>query len=203
MLDERSLEVLQEEFETLWFANHEVAYRYTVRIVGSSDTAHDIVQEASVRAWRAFSEGKFDPERTPYSDDPVRAFRVWFIRIVHNLCYDHLKSIKRALIISIHETLNPDEEGQEFGDTLSSGDPSAQEMVEREEFLQLVRQAVNGLPNPYRDTFRLLLKGKTYEQIAEIQGIELGTVRSRIARARKLIQQFFETHHADYIEEVR
>ncbi len=62
-----------------------------------------------------------------------------------------------------------------------------------------MRRAVNGLPSPYRETFRLLLKDKTYEQIAEILQIELGTVRSRIARARKLIRKFFELHYPEYL----
>ncbi len=114
MLDSLDLELMQREFEQLWFANHEYAYRYAYHITRNPDTAQEIVQEASVRAWVAFSNGKFVPERTKYPDDPPRAFRVWFLRIVHNLCMDELKLIARLATVSLDDGIGAEEDSQEL-----------------------------------------------------------------------------------------
>ncbi|MFQ3611043.1 MAG: RNA polymerase sigma factor [Fimbriimonadales bacterium] len=200
MLDDLHSAHLEKEFEALWLACHEIAYRYAYRILGDPDMAQDVVQEASIRAWTAFSAGKFDPARTSHPDNPKQAFRVWFTRIVHNACLDTIKSSQRLAAISLQAIIGEDDSDRELSETIPAVEASPLEMTERQEFNRLIRQAVNGLPEPFRETFRLLLRGKTYEQIAEVQQLELGTVRSRIARARQHIRRFFEEHYPDYIQ---
>ena len=144
-----------------------------------SDTS-DLVQEVLIRMWRNIGS-----LRNP------AAFRSWLNQIVTNLFYDELRKRPRQLpTVSMDEPLES-EEGSD-GATRDIRDRTAgpDELFERRELTQVVRGAMSKLPNQFRTAIELReFDGLSYEEIADVTEAEIGTVKSRIARARAKIQE--------------
>ena len=146
-------------------AAHNLA-RWLVR--GGSD-AEDIVQEASLRAWRGF--GTFRG-----SDG-----RGWLLAIVRNTCFTWLRKNRRQDL------------ADEFDENIHSHEPDAPD-PERRLFESLdthrVQKALEDLPAEFREAIVLReLEGLSYKEIGDIAGVPIGTVMSRLARARKRLQK--------------
>ena len=146
-------------------AAHNLA-RWLVR--GASD-AEDLVQEASLRAWRGF--------RTFRGGDG----RGWLLAIVRNTCFTWLRKNRRQ------------ELADEFDEDLHSGESTTPD-PERQLFEGLdtrrVQQALEELPAEFREAIVLReLEGMSYKEIGDIAGVPIGTVMSRLARARKRLQE--------------
>jgi RNA polymerase sigma-70 factor (ECF subfamily) len=140
-----------------------------IRMVGSPSN-EDLTQEVFLRVYQAIDgfQGK-------------SSFRTWLYRIAHNLCVTELK--KRA---SRGEHISIEEEGEEKVHWLlpdSSG--GLEEEIERRDFSENVQALIGRLPENYRTVLTLFyLQQVRYEEIAEIMGIPLGTVKTYIHRAR-------------------
>lgn len=149
-----------------------------------SDRA-DLVQEVWIRAYRNIKR----------LQDPVK-FRSWLSRIATNLFYDELRRRKR------HQPSISLDAPRQTGDgemdwEVATGDPGPAEDLATQEFYDRLRQAIAELPEAFRTTIMLReLDGLAYEEIAEITGVSLGTVKSRIARARQRLQLELQ----DYVE---
>lgn len=150
------------------------------------DTA-DLAQEVFIRVWR-----NLNSLRNPSS------FRSWLTQIVTNLFYDELRKRPRRLpTVSMDETL--DNEGETEGSTRDIADVSAQpeDLALNREAAEIIRHAMSKLPEQFRTAIVLReIEGLSYEEIAILTKTEMGTVKSRIARARSKLQELLQPYLA-------
>lgn len=160
-----------EAFEELAALHERAVYLLCLRMMGNREDALDCAQEAMVNAYRAFDRFRGDNQG-----------KTWFLRIAHNVCIDQLR--KRRNIVSL-DSLR--EEGFDPADqrTLS---PYAQ--LEQKERLSLLRAAVEDLPDDQRAVMVLRdFQDLSYEEISEALQVPMGTVKSRLKRARERIKK--------------
>lgn len=140
----------------------------------------DIVQEALIRIWRSVGH-----LRNP------RALRAWVHQIVTHLFYDELrKRTHRLQVISMDEPITHDGKASQNTRDLVDSAPQPDDKLIASELADLLTEAVSSIPRPFRIAAILRdVDGLSYEQIAQVTRTELGTVKSRIARARMKIQQ--------------
>lgn len=138
----------------------------------------DLGQEVWLRVYRNIKRLQ-EPEK----------FRGWLSRIATNLFYDELRKRKRAgMSISLDAPLHTGD-GGEMDWEIPSNDPGPVDNLSTQEFYDHLRHAIADLPEGFRATIVLReIEGLAYEEIAEITGVSLGTVKSRIARARQRLQ---------------
>ncbi len=142
------------------------------------NTHEDFAQEVLVRIWRSIHN-----LRNP------AALKGWINQITTNLFYDELRKRPKMTIVSMDEPFK-NSEGEESG-TRDIPDDRAQpdEMMHRLHIVEQVNHAIEGLPEQFKNVIVLReLHGLPYEEIAVITKTELGTVKSRIARARQKLQ---------------
>jgi RNA polymerase sigma-70 factor (ECF subfamily) len=154
----------------------EVVERYKDRVHGliarmvGTPQAEDLAQEVFLRAYQAIEgfEGR-------------SAFRTWLYRIAHNLCLTELRKRQAR-----GEHVSIDEEGDEKVHRLVSDPPrSLEDEIEGRDLSEKVQRLIGRLPVNYRTVLTLFyLQQVRYEEIAEIMGIPLGTVKTHIHRAR-------------------
>ena len=137
----------------------------------------DLGQEVWIRVYRNVKR----------LNDPAK-FRGWLSRITTNLFYDELRKRKRVRPpISLDAPRRFDDE--EISWEIPADDPGPEESLTTTEFYEKLQQAIADLPETFRTTIILReIEGMAYEEIAEITGVSLGTVKSRIARARQRLQ---------------
>ena len=161
-------------FETLMLPHLDAAYNLAKWLLRNEDDARDVVQEAYLRAFRSF--GGFHGSNG----------RPWLLTIVRNTAYNLIKKNQ-----SIHLTTAFDEE-EHVGDR-ESANPAT--VVEQAEESKLVRQAIDRLPDEFREILVLRhLEGLSYKEIAEVAHLAPGTVMSRLARARDKLKEFLKAH---------
>jgi len=149
-------------------------YNLACRIMGESDSAADATQEAFISAYknlRSYRGG---------------SFKAWLMRIVTNACYDELRRRKRRPVTSL-EALSVVDEGPdaEAEAALIAKDESPEDRVQRRELAREIQNCLNHLPEEMRVVVVMSdVMGMDYAAIAESVGTALGTVKSRLSRAR-------------------
>lgn len=137
----------------------------------------DLAQEVWIRVYRNIKR----------LNEPVK-FKGWLSRIATNLFYDELRKRKRVappLSLDAPRQMNDGEMDWE----IAADGPSPEDNMATREFYAQLREAIKDLPEAFRTTIVLReIEGMAYEEIAEITGVSLGTVKSRIARARSRLQ---------------
>jgi RNA polymerase sigma-70 factor, ECF subfamily len=167
------------DFERLALPCMDAAYNLAFWLVRNQSDAEDIVQEAYLRAFRAF--------RSFAGTD----FRPWLLAIVRNAAYRWLGNRRRsANVISIDEAFGG-HVGQEPAEAqIASEDPTPEVQLIGEVDRALVRTALGDLPAIFREVLVLReIEGLAYREIAEVAGAPIGTVMSRLARGRKELKQ--------------
>src|SRR5712671_523546 len=164
------------------------AYNLARLLSRDADGAQDIVQEAFLRACRRFAG---------YRGENARA---WILKIVRNCSYDWLMSRRRK------SQLEVDSHGSGYTEELivnvSSDECTPEAMLLREAERQTVRFVLDTMPLPLREILVLReLEERSYRQISEITALPIGTVMSRLARARKAFADAWqrETKKSCYI----
>lgn len=153
----------------------DAAYNFARFLSRDADAAQDIVQEAFLRAYRGFDG---------YQGGDARA---WIFTIVRNCYLNWLQQRKRKGRFEVDVTPLSDD-APEF-DVATEDDTPEQALLRRAE-TQAVRGVLNTLPRPLREVLVLReLEGLSYREIAEIAALPIGTVMSRLARARQQFQQ--------------
>lgn len=153
-------------------------YNLALRLLGNPADAEDVSQEVFVTIFRKIGEFRFSSR-----------FYTWLYRIVFNLCVDHRR---RATTMLLPTT------GGEAGETLIArvADPlpgPADALGEQEARTRAVERALRRLSEPLRATVVLrYLEDMPYEEIADVLGISLGTVKSRLNRAHQQLEQLLE-----------
>jgi len=158
-----------EQFKAAVLPHLDAAYNLARWLTRHEHDAQDIVQDAYLRAWKAF--GEF------HGGDS----RAWLLTIVRNACYSWHRFNRR------HETEPmPDEDDSIVGS--DAWDPAAL-LLQRVD-AQTVRQAIDQMPPEFREVLVLReLEGLSYKQVAAVIGAPMGTVMSRLARARARLQE--------------
>ncbi|MBW4470823.1 MAG: sigma-70 family RNA polymerase sigma factor [Stenomitos rutilans HA7619-LM2] len=137
----------------------------------------DLVQEVWIRVYRHIKR----------LQEPIK-FRGWLSRIATNLFYDELRKRKRSSYpLSLDARLTVEDGEMDW--EIASETPGPDEDLTTREFYDQLQSAIADLPEVFRTTIVLReIQGMAYEEIAELTGVSLGTVKSRIARARLRLQ---------------
>ena len=156
-----------EQFERLAAESERQVYAVCYHMMGNREDAQDCAQETMLRAFRAFDSFRRDA-----------AFSTWITRIAMNVCTDELR--KRRPVVSLEQMW--EEKGQDIADDA----PSAYAKLEEKERLRLLRAALAELPEDARQMIVLRdIQGMRYDDIAQAMELPLGTVKSRVSRARE------------------
>ena len=172
--DMRAFTVLVERYQARLL-------NFVYRIVGDRERSEDLVQEAFIRVHRHLA--RFDRSKK---------FSTWIYTIASNLAKNELRNRARSPLV-LFTTLAPQWDTEER--PLEFEDPDAQpdEEFRRRHLREAINQAVSKLPVHHRDVFVLReLEGRSYEEIAEITRCNLGTVKSRLNRARNAFAEIIE-----------
>jgi RNA polymerase sigma-70 factor (ECF subfamily) len=158
---------VDERFDTVVLPHLDAAYRLARWLMRDEQDAEDVVQEASLRAFRYF--------RT-FAGGNARA---WFLRIVRNTCYGWYRDGSRA-------ATDPFDEQQHSGARPQS-DP--ERLLLQSDDATSIARALESLPDHFHQLLVLReLEGLSYRELAEVVGIPIGTVMSRLSRAREALR---------------
>lgn len=167
----------KEAFNLLVLKYQRKVGRLVRRLVSNSDEADDVVQDAFIKAYRALPQFRGDS-----------AFYTWLYRIAVNTAKNHLVSRgKRPISLSELASNEGEEESFEVPVvTIDNNTPEA-ELMSRQ-IAETVNRAVSALPEELQTALSLReIDGLSYEEIAEAMNCPIGTVRSRIFRAREAV----------------
>ncbi|MEE8369287.1 MAG: sigma-70 family RNA polymerase sigma factor [Dehalococcoidia bacterium] len=154
-------------------------YNLSLRMLTSPQAAEDATQEAFIAAYRAIGSYRGG------------SFRSWLFRIATNACYDELRRRRSRPALSLDAPHGP----EELPIDLPQPGPSLEEHVQRLEFAGHLQEALGALPADQRLAVVLCdVQGFDYSEIAQVTGVSLGTVKSRIARARARLRKLLGAH---------
>jgi len=166
-----------EAFNQLVLRYQNLAYSHAYAMLGNSARAEDATQESFIKAFQALNTFH------------GASFRAWLLKIVTNSAYDLLRRAHRHPSLSL---VAEDENGQEVESSTWLADPSAdiQEIVEQHELSTQIYKALDELPEAFRSVLTLIdVNEMDYTEAAQALNIPLGTVKSRLARARLQMQE--------------
>jgi RNA polymerase sigma factor (sigma-70 family) len=179
-MDERCL--LQEArdgdldaFNQLVVAHQNHAYSFAYRMLGEKEGAADAAQQAFLSAYRHLNEMRGE------------SFRSWLLRIVANACLDELRRQKRRPAVSLQDLTagEDDEHGEESLSILADPTDGPEAAIVRSELRRAIEDCLALLPPEQRATVLLVdVHAQDYAEAARTLRIALGTVKSRVARAR-------------------
>lgn len=181
MTDEFTLRRAQKgdssAFEMLVTPHEQMLWRVCWHYTRHQEDAADCLQETMLKAWRG-----------------IKAYRgecslsTWLYRIASTVCLDFLRKQKR-----LPETESADELAEDEGFTPVDDSPTPDEALLHAESTENIRAAIDALPGDMRTVLILYaLQGQPYEAIAEVTQTSIGTVKSRLNRARQKIAKFLE-----------
>jgi RNA polymerase sigma factor (sigma-70 family) len=150
-------------------------YNLAVRILEQEQAASDALQEALISAFQHLQ------------DFHGGSLKAWLMRIVVNKCYDQVRRRRSIAAISMNETLNDESENENelFYQRLQHPPASVEEQVESRQFRESIQQCLSRLPVDFRTIVMLVdVEEMSYTEVAAVLHIPIGTVKSRLARAR-------------------
>ncbi|MCP4537556.1 MAG: sigma-70 family RNA polymerase sigma factor [Chloroflexi bacterium] len=155
-------------FEQLVRKHQRYVFNVAYRVLGDYAEAEDMTQEAFVRAWRGLPGFRGQAQ-----------FTTWLYRIVHNLCLNRLPKLQRELL-----------QTEPLEEVLASSAPSLPDHFEAQEQVTLLHTELARLPEKYRLVLTLrYLQHLSYNEIAATLDVPMGTVKTHIYRARKLLME--------------
>ena len=190
-LVQRAQQEDQDAFETLVVQNQDRVYGLALRMVRNPDNAAELCQEAFLNAWRGLP--RFQGES---------AFSTWIYRLTQNVCIDFLRREERRKDISMTVSLDNDSDEAQPID-LPDERYSPHQVAERNELHKTIWDGLNALPPNYRQILILReIDGFSYTEISELLGVEVGTVKSRIARARLALRDVLIIQGYSFSQEI-
>ena len=160
-------------FNRLVLAYQEIAFNVAYRMLDDPDAAEDATQTAFISAYRNLKSYRGG------------SFRAWVLRMVTNTCYDELRRRKRRPVVSLEPVDDETSEEIESPRWLADEGPGPEDQLEMAELERAIQRCINGLPEDFRSVILLVdVQGLDYQEAAEITRTPLGTVKSRLARAR-------------------
>lgn len=159
-------------FRLLIERHHDALMRFLFRLTGSVQAAEDVFQDAFLQVHQSL-----------HTFDRTRRFKPWLFTIAANKARDLLRRENRRSALSLSANID-DDEGGSFVDLMSIDLPHPSSDIEAQEQAEMVQNAISRMPYRLRETLLLAYFQKmTYSQIAEVCGIPLGTVKSRLHAA--------------------
>lgn len=161
-----------DSFNRLVLAYQDLVYNHAYRMIGEEESADDATQNTFISAYnhlKSFRGG---------------SFKAWLLRIVTNACYDELRRRKRRPTVPLEPM---DEDGEEVESARWMTDPADQpeEQVQRVELQHAIQHCLDNLPGDFRATVIMVdVQGLDYFEAAKAIGKPIGTIKSRLARAR-------------------
>ena len=166
-----------DAFELLVAAYEKTVYNVALQMTGNREDAQDLTQEAFFKAYNSLSSFRGESK-----------FSSWLYRIVSNLCLDFKRRQGRRPSASL--TVE-DDEGETLQLDIADESQSPEVLLERKLTRDAVRRGLAELPDEQRQILLLReIQGLSYDEIADAMGLEPGTVKSRIFRARKKLCAF-------------
>ncbi|MBC7327710.1 sigma-70 family RNA polymerase sigma factor [bacterium] len=163
----------KEAFDILVQRYRQPLFRFIYHSIRQKDDAEDITQEAFVKAYLSLHQLKDD-----------HLFKIWLFKIGLNLIRDSKRLAKRRKIASL-DSLMENQEAQPESD-----DSSSEEGAEKQEIYQRLEKEISALPQELREVIVLRdIQGFSYEEIAFMLHCPLGTVKSRLFQARKILRE--------------
>jgi RNA polymerase sigma-70 factor (ECF subfamily) len=172
-----------EAFNRLVLAHQTKVFNLAYRITGDAEMAADATQEAFLSAYRKLKGFRGG------------SFRAWLYRIVTNACYDELRRRKRRPAASLEAIEEDAASGDGIGavESLFAGEEGPEPAVERSELRQAIERCLGRLPADFRTVVVLAdILALDYKEVAASVGVPIGTVRSRLARARARLRECLE-----------
>lgn len=161
-----------DSFNQVILKYQDLVFQRAFWILGEAESADDAAQETFIKAYRNLSR---------YRNG---SFRAWLLRIATNTCYDELRRRKRSQDISF---IQHDAHGEQIDllDYLADPESSIERAIEELELQADIITHIKGLSSEFRETLILVdILDSTYEEAAQVLGVPMGTVKSRLARAR-------------------
>jgi RNA polymerase sigma-70 factor (ECF subfamily) len=153
-------------------------YNLAWHMLHDGAAADDATQEAFISAYKGLAKFRGG------------SFRSWLLRIVANACYDELRRRKRRPTVSWEDFGDMDDEANP---NLADGGPLPEQAVQQQELRAVLERALAKLPEEQRMVIILVDRmGLAYQEVADTMNIRLGTVKSRLARARTQMQQLLQ-----------
>ena len=181
------LEGSDDAFRTLVERYQERVCRVVSRFAKDRNEAEDLAQEVFVKVFRKLHTFQQDS-----------SFYTWVYRIAVNTSTDHLSRHKRRRLHLVEDTGTLDN-----GDRIEGADGAAEPLLEKE-MREVTREVLQGLPEKYRTILVLReYEDLSYTAISEVLGCSIGTVESRLFRARKRFKEALERQHPDLVPQVR
>ncbi len=166
-----------DAFNQLILMYQDMAYNVAYRIMNDDAAAADATQDAVISMYR-----RIDTYRGG-------SFKAWFMRIVTNQCYDALRWQKRRPAVAL-EPETDDGEQMESPAWLEDDKLKPEESLEKNELEDAIQHCINHLPKDFKTVFLLVdVNGEDYETVAESIQSPIGTVKSRLSRARQRMQR--------------
>ena len=173
-----------EAFNRLVIAYQRQVYNLAYRLMGDQASAEDATQEAFISAFRALRGFRGG------------SFRAWLLRIVRNACYDEFRRRQRRPTTSLEELspFNGDATPDSIGELIDQGE-GPETATEEAELRRAIEDCLNRLPLDYRTIAVLVdIQGYDYREAATVIGKPLGTVKSRLARARARLRDCLQQY---------
>jgi RNA polymerase sigma-70 factor (ECF subfamily) len=164
-------------FDEIMLPHLDAAYNLARWLVRDPSIAEDVVQDAYERAYKYFAAFRGG------------SGRAWLLQIVRNAAYSTLKAQRRRMEVSLSSEMPAaDEDGAEIDIPDSSTGPES--ALERRQDLEALDEALNALPLTWRECLILReVESLSYKQMARIMNVPIGTVMSRLSRAREALQR--------------
>lgn len=163
-----------DSFNSLVLAYQSLVFNVAYRIMGEPDSSADATQEAFISAFKNIKNFRGG------------SFRSWLLRIVTNACYDELRRRKRRPSSSLEELTEFSEgSGSQEAETLGTHAASPESAAERSELSSAIQDCINRLSAEFKIVVVLVdLQGYDYQEVSNVINRPIGTVKSRLARAR-------------------
>lgn len=168
-----------DAFEQLLLEHQKNVYNLCYRMAGNPDDAMDLSQETFLRAWRCLDQYQF-----------ASAFSTWLYRLCSNICIDFLRRRRRQQTVPL---TFEDADGEEQTYAVPDVQPLPEEQVELKLTRETLAAAMAQLLPEHRAVLQLrVVNEMSYEQIADVLDIQIGTVKSRLSRARNQLKKILE-----------
>lgn len=172
----RAIHGREDGFEELVRRYQRPIAAYVYRMVGDYDAALDLTQEVFIKVYGSLSRYR-----------PEYKFSTWIYKIAHNAAVDHLRRYSTR-----EQSLTTEAEGASYELPIESTKPTPEQESERRERRAEIESVVDQLSPAYRELVVLRHSHDlSYDEIAEVTGLPLGTVKNRLFRAREVMRQQF------------
>jgi RNA polymerase sigma-70 factor (ECF subfamily) len=162
-----------DAFSELISSYEKKIYNIALRMIGNREDAYDMAQEVCIKIYKNINSFKGDS-----------SFSTWVYRITSNVCIDEIRKKKYAMPLTM-----VNDSAKEFEIPIESHNSLPEDIIERKEKIKDIKKCIIELPPEYRIMIILRdIRGHSYEEISNILNLNMGTVKSRLSRARAILK---------------